>query len=258
MSSKPNYDQLNEIADEIYEDVVKMSFLAGDESILASLSWVDIFVFLYWHGLRLESHGEATVNRDRVVMADATALPTYYAALSRRGFFNREHLWCHRSLGSVLQGRTSVLTPGVDAPFLDPDSAMLLAIGVSNALQEVSPTAKVFAVLSFRDCFAFAAQGGLNLLKSTQARICLICKFDDQDLESISKLRSMAEDESVFWGHSCRSEFNEMNKLFSDAPFLRPSLVCLKTAKKRNASNWAPSQNVHFTCGANNHTATML
>lgn len=229
--TKMDCDLLNEIADEIREDIIKMSYLAGDEGLLTSLDWVEVFVFLYWRQLSVESKGKYDVDRDRVVVADATALPAYYATLSRRGFFNREQLWCYRSLGGVLQGRASILTPGVDAPFLDPISSLMLTIGFSSELQKIAPSAIVYITLPLHECVTFVTDGGFKLLRTIPSRICIICKFSEQDHDVISKLRSVPECDPFVLGNSCSSEFSELRRAFLDTQFDHPALICLNNVK---------------------------
>jgi transketolase len=72
-------------------------------------------------------------DRDRFIMSKGHACPILYAALARRGFFDKAHLDTLRKRGSILQGHPDMRkTPGLD--FTTGSLGQGLSIGLGMAL----------------------------------------------------------------------------------------------------------------------------
>jgi transketolase len=109
---------LEAIAADIRRDVIRALEHAGHEHRGhpgASLSIVDILTALYFEVMRVDPERPQWAERDRLVLSKGHGCIALYAALARRGFFDREHLWTFRRAGSILQGHPDMRkTPGVD------------------------------------------------------------------------------------------------------------------------------------------------
>ena len=80
-----------------------------------SLSAADMFTYLYFKELRVDSKDPKKVGRDRFVLSKGHTAPGLYAALANRGFFPVEDLATLRHIDSYLQGHPNMNTvPGVD------------------------------------------------------------------------------------------------------------------------------------------------
>lgn len=107
--------ELNEIAKSLRLDVIKMIYKAGSGHPGGSLSAVEIVTALYFHILIIDPSNPRWEDRDRFIMSKGHACPIWYAALAKRGFFDRKHLFTLRKVGSILQGHPDMTkTPGVD------------------------------------------------------------------------------------------------------------------------------------------------
>jgi transketolase len=80
-----------------------------------SLSAADLFTYLYFKEMNVDSKDPKKEDRDRFVLSKGHTAPGLYAALALKGFFPVEDLKTLRHIGSYLQGHPNMnLTPGVD------------------------------------------------------------------------------------------------------------------------------------------------
>lgn len=125
--------RLRRQANELRQDVIRMTCAAGSGHPGGSLGAADLITALYFHALRVDPENPRWPSRDRFIMSKGHACPILYAALAHRGFFPREELPTLRRTGSILQGHPDMTkTPG-----LDTSSGSLgngLAVGVGMAL----------------------------------------------------------------------------------------------------------------------------
>ena len=79
------------------------------------------------------------------------AVPALYAALARRGFFEREHLWHYRRLGAMLQALPDFRRiPGLDAPCLTVQPSLATAAALAEGLARRSFRPRVVFLVSER------------------------------------------------------------------------------------------------------------
>ena len=80
-----------------------------------SLSFADIFTYLYFKEMNIDPKDPKNPDRDRFVLSKGHTAPGLYAALANRGYFPVEDLKTLRHIGSYLQGHPNMnTTPGVD------------------------------------------------------------------------------------------------------------------------------------------------
>ncbi|NIO71846.1 MAG: transketolase [Anaerolineae bacterium] len=81
----------------------------------ALMGMVEMVTLLYFHWLNVRPHDPGWPERDRFVLSKGHGVPSLYAVLAERGFFDKKHFDTFRRFGSILQGHPDRLkTPGVE------------------------------------------------------------------------------------------------------------------------------------------------
>jgi len=107
--------KLKKIANELRIDIIDMIYKAQSGHPGGSLSATDIVTVLYFHFMKIDPVNPSWPDRDRFIMSKGHACPIWYAALSKKGFFERDELWKLRRIDGILQGHPDMLkTPGID------------------------------------------------------------------------------------------------------------------------------------------------
>lgn len=125
---------LEEMANTIRQDIVKMLVAAGSGHSAGPLGMADVFTALYFHILEHRPHEPLWPDRDRLVLSNGHICPVLYATLARAGYFPVPELKTLRQLGSRLQGhphRGSL--PGVETTSGPLGSGLSQAIGFALA-----------------------------------------------------------------------------------------------------------------------------
>jgi len=116
--NKDKINRLENISIELRFMIVDMLHKIGSEykgHPGGALSIADIITCLYFKILNIDPDDPKWNERDRVVLSKGHACPALYAALALRGFFDKEHLYTFRHIGSMLQGHPDMRkTPGID------------------------------------------------------------------------------------------------------------------------------------------------
>ena len=126
--------QLEETANLIRQDVIKMLLEAGSGHSAGSLGMADIFTAFYFHILKHNPKNPKWVDRDRAVLSNGHICPVLYATLARAGYFKLEELKTLRKIGSRLQGhphRGSL--PGIETTSGPLGTGLSQAIGIALA-----------------------------------------------------------------------------------------------------------------------------
>lgn len=132
---KLSYKRLDEIANDIREDIVKMLEHAGSGHSAGPLDLADIFTALYFEVLKHDPKNPGWEERDLLIMSNGHCVPVRYAAMARAGYFDREELMTLRQLGSRLQGhpeRTKL--PGLETTSGPLGCGLSQAAGMALAL----------------------------------------------------------------------------------------------------------------------------
>lgn len=97
--------ELQDKANEIREDIIKMLLAAGSGHSAGPLGSADFWTALYFgEVLNVNPSEPWRAERDRVVLSAGHYAPVLYATLANAGFFPKEELDSLRQLGSRLQG----------------------------------------------------------------------------------------------------------------------------------------------------------
>lgn len=96
--------KLDSIANDIRQDIIRMTYRAGSGHPGGSLGMADIFAALYFNVLKHNPRKPNWPGRDYVILSNGHIAPVLYSALARAGYFNIKKLLTLRKLGSPLQG----------------------------------------------------------------------------------------------------------------------------------------------------------
>lgn len=130
--------QLQNKANEIREDIIKMLVTAGSGHSAGSLGMADVFTALYFGGkLLLDPEHPWREDRDRIVLSCGHICPVLYATLARAGYFPVEELATLRKIDSRLQGHPLGRSlPGVEITSGPLGQGMSTAVGIAMAVKK--------------------------------------------------------------------------------------------------------------------------
>lgn len=115
MSGQLSLMQLEEAANVIRQDIIRMLERAGSGHSAGPLGMADIFTALYFNILKHDPQNPEWDGRDRLLLSNGHTNPVLYATLARAGYFSVDELMTLRQFGTRLQGhpeRTKL--PGVE------------------------------------------------------------------------------------------------------------------------------------------------
>lgn len=104
MSGHLTLTQLEEMANTIRQDIIRMLEEAGSGHSAGALGLADVFTALYFSILKVHPENPTWDGRDRLVLSNGHTNPVLYAAMARAGFFPVDELQTLRKFGSRLQG----------------------------------------------------------------------------------------------------------------------------------------------------------
>ncbi len=96
--------QLEERANLIRQDLIKMLLKAGSGHSAGPLGMADIFTALYFHVLVHKPKQPLWKDRDRLILSNGHICPIRYATMAHAGYFPKAWLSTLRKFGSPLQG----------------------------------------------------------------------------------------------------------------------------------------------------------
>jgi len=112
-NTKHSEQELQAIALKVREHIVRMS-TAGGCFTGASLSAVDMIVYLYGEFLNLTPSNLKDVNRDYLFLSKGHDVPALYGTLVELGFLEKERLENHLSLNDHIYWHPNTHIPGVE------------------------------------------------------------------------------------------------------------------------------------------------
>ncbi len=114
-----------------------------------SLSAAEIVAVLYWHEMRVDPANPQWDDRDRLVLSKGHSVPVVYAALARKGYFDRSILRSYRTRGSILQGHPDYRkTPGLDISSGSLGQGLSVALGMALGGRCQKRNYNVYALMS--------------------------------------------------------------------------------------------------------------
>ncbi len=150
MSGQLTISQLEQKANVIREDIIRMLEHAGSGHSAGPLGLSDIFAALYFHILNYDPKNPEWKDRDVFFLSNGHTVPVQYAAMAEAGYFDKEELMTLRKLGSRLQGhpeRTKL--PGLENTSGPLGSGLSQAAGYAYTLQYIddAPHRFVYTVM---------------------------------------------------------------------------------------------------------------
>lgn len=132
--SAQDIQKLENIANEIRQDIIKMLLEAGSGHSAGPLGMADIFTAFYFHILNHDPKNPNWDERDRLFLSNGHICPVRYATMAHAGYFPIHELKTLRKLGSRLQGhpeRTKL--PGLETTSGPLGSGLAQAAGYAYA-----------------------------------------------------------------------------------------------------------------------------
>lgn len=134
MLTDQEIQNLEEKANLIRQDIIKMLLEAGSGHSAGPLGMADIFTALYFNVLKQDPKNPDFNDRDRLVLSNGHICPVLYATMAHAGYFPVEELKTLRKLGTRLQGhphRTAL--PGIETTSGPLGSGLSQACGMALA-----------------------------------------------------------------------------------------------------------------------------
>jgi transketolase len=128
--------QLEETANNIREDIIKMLEYAGSGHSAGSLGQADIFTALYFYVLVHNPKNPDWDDRDIMIQSNGHTVPVRYATMARAGYFDRKELMTLRQFGTRLQGHPErKRLPGLETTSGPLGCGLSQACGVALAMR---------------------------------------------------------------------------------------------------------------------------
>ena len=126
--------QLELIANNIREDIIRMLEHAGSGHSAGPLGLADIFTALYFDILKNDPKNPEWEERDILILSNGHCVPVRYATMANAGYFDRKELLTLRKLGSRLQGHPErKRLPGLETTSGPLGSGLSQAAGIALA-----------------------------------------------------------------------------------------------------------------------------
>lgn len=136
MKHKYSIEELEEIAVDIRQDIIRMLEHAGSGHSAGPLGLADIFTALYFDILQYDPKKLDWDERDILLLSNGHCVPVQYVAMAHAGFFPKKELLTLRQFGSRLQGhpeRTKL--PGLENTSGPLGSGLSQAAGMALAMR---------------------------------------------------------------------------------------------------------------------------
>lgn len=169
--------ELEQKANDIRMDIIKMLEAAGSGHSAGPLGLADIFTALYFHILKHDSKNPDWNERDILVLSNGHCVPVRYATMAHAGYFSKEELMTLRKFGSRLQGHPERLRlPGMETTSGPLGSGLSQASGMALALHmDKVKDRRVYVIMS---------DGELDEGNSWEAAM-LMAKYNPANLTAI-------------------------------------------------------------------------
>lgn len=140
--------ELMKTANEVRKGAVTAVFHAKSGHPGGSLSAADIYTYLFFAEMNIDSKNPKKEDRDRFVLSKGHTAPGYYSALAHRGLFPVEDLVTLRKVGSYLQGHPDMKhIPGVDMSSGSLGQGVSAAVGMALSAKISNEDYRVYTLL---------------------------------------------------------------------------------------------------------------
>lgn len=136
MAQTYSIDALEQIAETVREDIIRMLEHAGSGHSAGPLGLADIFTALYFDVLKHDPKNPDWEERDILLLSNGHCVPVRYAAMAEAGYFPKKELMTLRRFGSRLQGHPErTRLPGLENTSGPLGSGLSQACGMALALR---------------------------------------------------------------------------------------------------------------------------
>ena len=241
--------ELEQRANDMRIDIVRMIAEAGSGHPGGSLSCADILTALYFGGVMdHDPQNPKWEGRDRFILAKGHAAPALYAALAHAGYFPREELMTLRKLGTRLQGHPDCnLCPGVEVSTGSLGQGLSIAAGACAGLKLSGSAQTVFALLGDGECqegqvweaAMWAAHKKLDNLVAIVDRNCLQIDGNTADVcdpgDVAAKFAAFGWDAAEVDGHDISALVSALSAAKADRSG-KPHVLVARTVKGKGVS----------------------
>lgn len=140
MGAQLTIPQIEQMANVIRQDIIRMLEHAKSGHSAGPLDLADIFASLYFNVMKHDPKNPEWKDRDLLVLSNGHTVPVQYATMARAGYFEVEELMTLRKLGSRLQGhpeRTKL--PGMESTSGPLGSGLSQAAGMAYVMKNIDP-----------------------------------------------------------------------------------------------------------------------
>ena len=248
MLTENDIKELEKLANENRQNVIKMVYNAKSGHIGGSLSAADIVTVLFHKCMKTapKCHEDKNYNiRDRFVLSKGHVSPVYYSVLAQLGFFPKEELMTFRKLGTRLQGHPSLFCPGVEVCTGSLGQGLSIACGMAISLKLDKNPAHVFALMgdgelqegNVWEAFMQAPQRNLNNLIVIIDRNRLQIDGCTENIKALdplgAKLKAFNWDVIEIDGHNLQEIYDAIEKARQND---KPTAIIADTIKGKGVS----------------------
>jgi len=235
------------IANEVRQQIIRMTYRAGSGHPGGSLSVTDLVCALVFRELHLDPERPDWPERDRLVLSKGHAAPALYAALAIRGFLPIEELATLRQLGSRLQGHVDRnKLPCIEASTGCLGQGIGIAVGMALDARLARRSHRVYAILGDGECQAGptweALMAGGHYALDNLLVIVDRNRFEtDGDTESIMGIEPLADKLRAFRYETLEIDGHDFGQIFgafehARATKGRPTAIVARTVKGKGVS----------------------
>lgn len=251
---KYSVPDLEKIAKEVRQDVIKMILAAGSGHPAGSLGIVDVLVALYFAVMNDDPKKPSWPERDRLILSNGHVCPARYAVMAQAGYFSRAKLQTLGRLGSILQGHPDIrFLPALETTSGPLGSGLAQAAGIAYAARMDEARFRVFCICSDAEqqsgnhweAVAFAGKNNLSNLT------CFIDRNNiqiDGFTEDVMPLEPLADKYKAFnWnvieidGHNIEAIIDAVGQ--ARAVYENPSVIIAHTIPGKGVDfmEWNPA-----------------
>lgn len=236
--SDKDLTKLEEKANDIRQDVIKMLLAAGSGHSGGPLGAADIFTALYFWVLKVDPKNPKWPERDRMAISAGHYAPVVYAALAHRGFFPKAELITLRKFGGRLHGHPhNLVLPGIENSSGPLGQGISQAVGMALAAKIDKKRHRIFCFMGdgeqnegqVWEAVMFAGKNKLNNLVNIIDRNNIQIDGFTEDVMPLESLREKYE--AFRWnvidvdGHNIREIIDACHE--AEAVFEKPTvLIC--------------------------------
>lgn len=140
--------KIENIANKMRIEIVKMVEIAGSGHLAPALSCADIIATLFFGIMNLDPKNPSDENRDRFVLSAGHKALALYTALALKGFFKKELLYTYNSFKSAFGGHPDASKiPGIEISTGSLGHGLPIGIGMALAAKILKKEYRIFVLM---------------------------------------------------------------------------------------------------------------